>query len=164
MRPRWTSASSCTPDDEGETWAQCDGKIYIWRQDGFGGMFPCDEPSIAPAGDGRLLMFMRTTLGVLYQSWSEDEGETWSMPEPTQLSSSYSPARLRAVPGTGDLVCVWNQVSAREIEAGGRRCRLSSAVSRDGGATWGAVQDDRGRRRRPQRAVGQAAGHALVRP
>ena len=123
-------------DDEGETWAQCDGKIYIWRQDGFGGMFPCDEPSIAPAGDGRLLMFMRTTLGVLYQSWSEDEGETWSMPEPTQLSSSYSPARLRAVPGTGDLVCVWNQVSAREIEAGGRRCRLSSAVSRDGGATW----------------------------
>ena len=123
-------------DDEGGTWTQSAGKIYIWHQDGFGGMFPCDEPSIAPTRDGRLLMFMRTTLGVLYQSWSEDEGETWSMPEPTQLSSSYSPARLRAVPGTGDLVCVWNQVSTREIEAGGRRCRLSSAVSKDGGATW----------------------------
>ncbi len=123
-------------DDEGETWTQGKGKIYIWHLDGFGGMLPCDEPSIAPTSDGQLLMFMRTTLGVIYQSWSEDEGETWTMPEPTQLSNSYSPARLRAIPGTGDLVCVWNQVSAREIELGGRRCRLSSAVSKDNGKTW----------------------------
>ena len=151
-------------DDEGETWAQCDGKIYIWRQDGFGGMFPCDEPSIAPAGDGRLLMFMRTTLGVLYQSWSEDEGETWTMPEPTQLSSSYLPRQaprgarhgrpgLRLEPGLGTRDRGRGppvQAVVRSVQ--GRRRDL------------GAVQDDRGRRRRPQRAVGQAAGHALVRP
>ncbi len=56
-------------DDEGETWTQSEGKIYIWWKDGFGGMFPCDKPSIAPTRDGRLLMFMRTTLGVLFQSW-----------------------------------------------------------------------------------------------
>ena len=123
-------------DDEGETWAQSEGKLYIWWKDGFGGMFPCDEPAIAPTSDGQLLMVMRTTLGVLFQSWSNDEGETWSMPEPSQLSSSYSPARLRTVPGSGDLICVWNQVSMREIETGGRRCRLSSAVSRDNGSSW----------------------------
>ena len=123
-------------DDEGKTWTQSEGKIYIWWKDGFGGMFPCDEPDIAPTSDGRLLMLMRTTLGVLFQSWSEDEGETWSMPEPSQLSSSYSPARLSAVPETGDLICVWNQVSMKEIELGGRRCRLSSAVSKDGGQSW----------------------------
>lgn len=123
-------------DDEGKTWTQSEGKIYIWLKDGFGGMFPCDEPDIAPTADGRLLMVMRTTLGVLYQSWSEDEGESWSMPEPTPLSSSYSPARLSAVPDSGDLICVWNQVSMREIELGGRRCRLSSAVSQDNGQSW----------------------------
>ena len=123
-------------DDEGESWTQSDGKIYIWWKDGFGGMYPCDEPAIAPTRDGRLLMLMRTTLGVLFQSWSDDEGETWTMPEPSPLSSSYSPARLRAVPASGDLVCVWNQVSMREIQAGGRRCRLSSAVTKDSGVTW----------------------------
>ena len=35
------------------------------------------------------------------------------------------------------MVCVWNQVSMREIQMGGRRCRLSSAVSQDDGRTWG---------------------------
>ncbi len=123
-------------DDEGKSWTQSKDPIYIWWEDGFGGMFPCDEPAIAQTRDGRLLMFMRTTLGVLFQSWSEDEGESWSMPEPTTLSSSYSPARLRAVPESGDLICVWNQVSMPEIQRGGRRCRLSSAVSQDDGKTW----------------------------
>jgi hypothetical protein len=41
------------------------------------------------------------------------------------------------IPKTGDLLIVWNQVSGGEIRAGYRRGRLSSAISKDDGRTWG---------------------------
>ena len=40
------------------------------------------------------------------------------------------------VPGTGDLLLVWNQASAEEIQNGLSRHRLSTAISNDGGASW----------------------------
>jgi len=124
----------CYSDDEGRTWSNCDGVVMIWRKDG--AIFPTDEPVAAELPNGNVLMFMRTTVGQIYQSVSADGGHTWSLPEPAGLASSYSPSRLRRIPGTGDLVCVWNQVSAAETRAGGRRSRLSSAISTNGGETW----------------------------
>ena len=41
------------------------------------------------------------------------------------------------IPKTGDLLCVWNQVSGEEIRRGFLRGRLSAAISMDGGMTWG---------------------------
>ena len=55
---------------------------------------------------------------------------------PTELAASYSPPRLRRIPATGDLICVWNQVSREEIRRGYRRGRLSCAISRDSGESW----------------------------
>ena len=124
-------------DDEGATWARGPQDIVIWHQDGYGGMWPCDEPGAVELRDGRLLMMFRTTLGRLYQSFSDDEGLTWSLPQPTVLASSYSPCRLRVIPTTGDLLCVWNQVSRAEIRRGFRRSRLSLAISTDDGNSWG---------------------------
>ena len=46
------------------------------------------------------------------------------------------PCRMRRIPSTGDLLIVWNQVSADEIRGSYSRCRLSSAVSTDDGKTW----------------------------
>ena len=40
--------------------------------------------------------------------------------------------RIVRIPKTGDLLCVWNQVSREEI----RRGRLSVAFSEDSGASW----------------------------
>ena len=42
-------------DDEGKTWKKSEGGIMVWHQDGHGGMWPCDEPSIVTAGkdDGK---------------------------------------------------------------------------------------------------------------
>ena len=40
------------------------------------------------------------------------------------------------MPGTDDLLILWNQVSGDEIERGRQRHRLTAAVSQDGGATW----------------------------
>ena len=81
-----------------------------------------------------------STVGRLVCSYIRDGGLTWSAVRPTELAASYSPPAVTTVPGTGDLICVWNQVSREEIRRGYRRGyrrgRLSAAVSRDSGATW----------------------------
>ena len=123
-------------DDEGATWQRGPQDIVIWHNDGHGGMWPCDEPNAVQLRDGRLLMMFRTTLGRLYQSFSDDEGLTWSLPQPTVLANSYSPCRLCVMPTTGDLLCVWNQVGGDEIRRGFRRSRLSLATSTDDGKSW----------------------------
>ncbi len=122
-------------DDEGQTWRRCDGDIYGWLYRGWGNCVAFDEPQVEELPDGRLMMFGRSTIGRLLQTFSEDGGESWSIVEPTKLASSYSPCALKKIPSTGDLVCVWNQVGADEIRLGKRRCRLSAAISSDG-ITW----------------------------
>ena len=122
-------------DDEGETW-QASRELVIWHKDGFGGIWPTDEPSLAELKDGRVLLFLRTTLGRVYHTVSNDRGSTWHLPEPTELPASYTPARLRRIPGTGDLLAIWNQVSRDEIRQGYGRGRLTLAISADDGKTW----------------------------
>ncbi len=137
-------------DDEGHTWRRSEGGIMIWHDEGYGGMWPCDEPSIVETRAASLLLFCRTTLGRIYTSHSGPSeqvkssgqvmrftpGERFDLPRPTSLASSYSPPTVARLPKTGDLLIVWNQVSGDEIRAGYRRGRLSSAVSKDDGKTW----------------------------
>ncbi len=123
-------------DDEGHTWQTSAHQIIGWPDDGRRGAYAVDEPTVAENADGRLVMFARSTLGRVLESFSEDNGETWTRALPNGLCNSYSPVRLRRIPTTGDLHCVWNQVKAAEIRAGYRRSRLTSAISRDGGTTW----------------------------
>lgn len=128
-------------DDEGQTWQQCQGQLMGWFDaegipNGRGGITAVDEPSVAECADGRVMLMARSTVGRLVQSASEDGGQTWTPILPSDLASSYSPPRLRRIPSTGDLMCVWNQVSRDEIKRGYRRGRLSAAISRDSGASW----------------------------
>lgn len=119
-------------DDEGETWCRCEGELMGWPYRGWGNYVACDEPNLEELRDGRILILMRTTIGRLLAAYSADQGAHWTVPEPTRLASSYSPCALRRIPSTGDLLCVWNQVSSEEIRLGYRRGRLSVAVSPDG--------------------------------
>jgi hypothetical protein len=123
-------------EDEGGTWRMSENYILAWPDDGYRGAYAVDEPTVAEVSDGRLLMFGRSTLGRIVESWSEDGGTTWTRALPNGLCNSYSPVRLRRIPATGHLHCVWNQVSAEEIRRGFRRFRLSSAISKDDGQTW----------------------------
>ncbi|OGG50892.1 MAG: hypothetical protein A3F84_06850 [Candidatus Handelsmanbacteria bacterium RIFCSPLOWO2_12_FULL_64_10] len=133
-----------TSDDEGETWHRNVGKragggggeMLVNLDYTAGGHHACEEPVAVETSPGRLLMLLRTPLGRFYQAWSQDDGTTWTMPEPAALASSRAPAALGKVPGTDDLLILWNQASAEEIQRGRQRLRLSSAVSKDGGATW----------------------------
>lgn len=120
-------------------------------------MWPADEPCMVELSRGDLMMFFRTTLGRIYTlrsgpvdsairggPWNPDEripvkapsGVYWGNPQPTPLAAAYTPCRVRRIPSTGDLLIVWNQVSANEIRGSHSRCRMSSAVSKDDGQTW----------------------------
>lgn len=123
-------------DDEGKTWTFSKGFLMGYFQDGHLGHWSCEEPVVAELKEGRLLCFMRSTCGRILKSYSADGGESWTKVAITDLAMSNSPCRLNRIPGTGDLVLVWNQMSTEEIRRGYRRGRLSVAISRDDGNTW----------------------------
>ena len=124
-------------DDEGQTWQRnANGEMMITLDDSAGGHWSCSEPTVAEYSPKHLLMLYRTSLGRLFQSWSSDDGTNWTRPRPTQIAAAQAPAFLKRIPGTNDLLVIWNQASGDEIERGLQRHRLSSAISQDGGATW----------------------------
>ncbi len=121
----WEGGSSycCLSDDDGVTWR--DGA----RVKPAGG--ECWEPACVELKDGRVMMLMRTQLGGQYKSLSGDGGESWSKPEPTALTGSAAPVSVGRVPGTGDLLAIWNHNPGTDS-----RTPLSAAVSKDEGETW----------------------------
>ena len=141
-------------DDEGRSWRKADGTIMIWKDDGHGGMWPADEPIIIDLKNGDVMLYFRTTLGRIYTARSTavqftrkggpnkgqvvktQPGEYFDYPQPTSLSASYTPCRVRRIPSTGDLLLIWNQVSTDEMRGGHSRGRLSTAISKDDGKTW----------------------------
>jgi sialidase-1 len=116
------------------------------------------EPGIVELRDGSLMMYIRTRLGRQYVSYSRDQGDSWSAPQPSSLLSPQSPALIKRIPKTGDLLLVWNDHShvdpaIRAVDQPkpgqkpfwGKRTPLSAAISRDDGKTWEAaknIEDD----------------------
>ena len=130
----------CYSDDEGRTWQRNkDGELFVLL-DGNAIFSYTNEPSVAEVEPGKLLLFLRTGLGRVFQAWSFDDGETWTRPAPTSLATSTAPAKIRTIPN-GHLLAVWNQQSEAEIKQGYIRSRISSAVSRNGGSVWEFFQN-----------------------
>ena len=131
-------------DDEGKTWKTNTGKgvwaagseLFATVDYSSGGHYQTSEPSVVEVAPDHLLMLLRTPLGRLYQSWSKDDGASWSRPEPSPVASALAPPAVERIPGSHELLLVWNQSSAEEIQQGLQRHRLSSAISKDGGASW----------------------------
>ena len=123
-------------DDEGVSWSESADTVFVCEQDRGAYASFVEAPCIAETNDGRLLMFMRTEMQRIAQSYSSDGGVHWEQGEFNDLVSSRSEIWIDRLPDSGDLLCVWNQVSAEETLSGFYRSRLSSAVSKDCGASW----------------------------
>jgi len=132
-------------DDGGDTWLESLTSYYHCFPTGHG----IEEPGLLELKDGRLWSWARSgPLGLegcgwnQWQSFSEDQGQVWSPPEPSPFVSCCSPLSAKRIPATGDLFAVWNDHSGRfktpkpePISWG--RTPLVCAVSRDEGKTWG---------------------------
>ena len=125
-------------DDAGKTWRRSTTRLEDSRADRAG----FQEPGVVELKNGHILMFIRTTLGSQYFSYSKDGGNTWSEAQPSNLQSPLSPASIKRIPSTGDLLAVWNDHSSVPAEFksteehGGKRTPLTVAISKDDGKTW----------------------------
>ena len=120
-------------DDNGRSWRESD---YWWAMpepDLEAGM---QEPGVVELADGSLFSWARTNTGVQYGFRSTDGGKTFSPPERTSLVSPVSPASIKRIPGSSDLLAVYNDHSGRFPFTKGHRTPLVAAISRDGGKTW----------------------------
>jgi len=138
--PRFLATIVYYSDDDGRTWQHNkDGHLFAMTHWTTVHAHTC-EPTLAEVAPGQLLLLMRTALGRLYQSWSHDNGETWTRPLASPLAASTAPAQLRRL-SNGHLLVVWNQESPEEVKKGCARTRLSAAISRNGGTVWEFFQN-----------------------
>jgi sialidase-1 len=130
-------------DDAGKTWRKSKSALEApaHTRAGF------QEPGVVELKDGRVMMFIRTQLGSQYLSWSSDGGDTWPEPNSSSILSPLSPASIKRIPKTGDLLMVWNDHSHTSPDfrssatSGGKRTPLTVAISRDEGKTWIHARD-----------------------
>ena len=139
--PHFSGSYVLYSDDEGATWqTNRDGELFV-QLECDGPFHKTTEPAVVEVAPNRLMMILRTVLGRMFQAWSDDDGETWTRPFPTQLAGTQAPAKLCTLPATGHLLVVWTQVDSEEVYRGFCRARLSSAVSRNGGGMWESFQN-----------------------
>ena len=119
-------------DDEGKSWQEADTWWALPARTATG----LQEPGVVELADGRLFSWMRTDQGAQFGSYSTDGGKSWSLPEATALSSPASPASIKRLPGSAELLAIYNDHSGRFPFPKGKRTPLVAAISTDGGKTW----------------------------
>ena len=118
------ACSALYSDDDGLTWKRSRSKL---EAGGGGFESGASEPTVVELPDGRLWMLIRAQTGFLWESYSADQGESWSIAKPSSLPSSNAPAtalRLR----NGDIAVVWNN----HVQSNYARQSLVVGLTRDG--------------------------------
>lgn len=121
-------------DDGGKSWARSRSAVDLPMR---GAM----EASVAELG-GAVFMSLRTQLGSVFLSRSDDGGDTWSLPQTTGLKAPESGACLRRIPDSDTLLLIWNDGRYEPSHHHyGRRRPLSMAVSSDRCRSWRRIGD-----------------------
>lgn len=115
--------------DQGKTW-----KVVGPINDGI--EFDAIQPSILSYADGRLQILCRTRENVIAQSWSDDQGETWSQLTATDLPNPNSGTDAVTLQD-GRQLLVYNHTT-KEGPQPNNRNMLNIALSEDG-ETWEPV-------------------------
>ncbi|KYH40053.1 MAG: sialidase [Candidatus Bathyarchaeota archaeon B26-2] len=116
-------------DDNGRTWYKSRNDVSLHPNS------TAEEPGVIELEDGRVMMWMRTSLGYIYRAYSEDGGESWSRPESMGIVSPRSPQTIKRIPSSGDLLLIWNNTP------GPKRVPLTAAISHDDGETWEKIKN-----------------------
>jgi hypothetical protein len=112
-------------EDQGRTWTR-GGEITVDTPRGV------MEAQIVEIEPERLFCLFRTKGGYLYQTRSQDGGQTWNASQRSPLPAPESRARMIKLQ-SGSLLVVWNNVSSTTQEP---RHPLAATISTDGGKTW----------------------------
>lgn len=116
--------------DGGKTWTRTAAV-------GKGPAFDAIQPSVLFHRDGTLQAVSRTRQGVVAQTWSKDDGRTWSALTATNLPNPNSGTDALTL-ADGRQLIVYNHSGHRAHEAKGNRYPLAVALS-DDGVTWRQV-------------------------
>lgn len=125
-------------DDCGKNWLESLTNYYRCFPSGHG----LQEPGVIELKDKRLWSWTRPgTQGRQWSSFSDDGGQTWAEPEPSQFVSPSSPMHVKRIPETGHLLAVWNDHSQifeteKPLPVSWGRTPLVCAISEDEGKTW----------------------------
>jgi hypothetical protein len=119
-------------DDEGLTWREADDwwALPVASRNGL------QEPGVVELAGGGVLSWARTDVGAQWGCVSTNAGRSWPPFAATSLKSPLSPASIKRLPGSADLLAVFNDHSGAFPFARGQRTPLVAAISSDGGATW----------------------------
>ncbi len=135
------------------------GELYIFASDDDGKTFytlskgtkipVCEgcttgvqEPALIYLGENKIRCFIRNDSGRQYETYSFDNGKTWSEPSLSRFTSAESPLSVKRLKN-GDLITIWNPIpiynGAEEEVNGvwtGARTPLVMALSHDNGKTF----------------------------
>lgn len=124
-------------DDDGHTWREAGNSCSLTVPHTESGL---QEPGVIELQDGVVWMYCRTDLGRQYESFSIDDGESWSEAVPSQFTSPNSPLSMKRIPKSGQLLAVWNPIPNYEtrkvVSHSWGRAPLIAAISNDEGRTW----------------------------
>lgn len=156
-------------DDGGRTWKLSPTELSSPCYPGFNGSNEgACEPAIEELRDGRLWMLMRTQAGFLYESFSPDNGTTWTSARASRFSTSTGPPNIMRH-RNGWLVVCWNNCELPRRHEGegvyGGRDALHIAVSDDDGRTWRGFREiylDHRRNDNPARSGDRGTAYPLA--
>jgi sialidase-1 len=124
-------------DDDGYTWNESKNISSLNSLNTTTGL---QEPGVIELNNGTLWAWARTDMGRQYQTYSIDEGLSWTSPEPSIFTGPCSPLSMKRHPQNGHLLAIWNPIpmyqTRKSIAAGWGRTPLVGAISNDEGATW----------------------------
>ncbi|MBL9194409.1 MAG: exo-alpha-sialidase [Opitutaceae bacterium] len=126
-------------DDDGRTWRESSMACTLPSPHTRAGL---QEPGVTEMANGVLWGYARTDLGRQWEFFSSDGGETWTTPQPSRFSSPVSPLSMKRLPGSNQLLAVWNPIpnyQTRPLEKpSGDRTPLVGAIGVGiTDATWG---------------------------
>lgn len=118
------AVSACFSDDGGHTWKRSKS---VLRTGGGGFESGASEPTVVELPTGKLWMLIRSQTGFLWESFSDDRGETWHLATETILPSSNAPATAMRL-SSGEIAVAWND----DVHSNYARQSLVLGLTRDG--------------------------------